>query len=307
MKTFKIHVINFKKHNPNQRPSFKKVLVTVNFFNDSKISQLTTTEKLLMIFLITQAGDQGSDHIALSERQVSYAIGPGQRPESLLRSLESFQLVTLEIFESSKNRIELNRIERKREKGSEPQQAPLALVDPSPPKVKGEALLELWAAERGPFSEVKVFNEKRKRTAGAQLTKYPDLAHWSELLNRWKASDFCLTKWVPTFDDWLTESKRVATLTGRYDNRKEDPQKKHDWIENAQRVRFACSKISAYDSNAFEQWKELCGEELYRIACKIPGGIAGVRSMRVDDFADRKLAGLLKQQYEYMKNKGEVQ
>lgn len=305
MKTFRIHVINFKKHNPNQRQSFKKVLLTNNFFNDSKISMLTATEKLLMIFLITQAGDQGSDHIALNERQVSYAIGPGQRPESLLRSLQEYQLVTVEIFESSKNRIELKRTELKEERLPEPEQPPLALADPPTPKVDPNVLLELWRAERGPFPDVKVFSEARKLKARAQLTKYPDLAHWRAVLTKWKESEFCVGKWVPDFDTWMNENKRLLSLEGRYDNRKEDT-KKDNWLEAAEKVIFAASQITSYQEDRFERWPQMVGEDLYKLACKIPGGISGVRSMPNNDFRARKLAGLLKQTYEMLKDKGEL-
>jgi hypothetical protein len=113
MKTFKIKVINFEKHNPNRRQSYKKIFLTNNFFNDHKVSSLTATQKLLFIFLITQAGDQGSSTIALSERQLSYVIGTGQRPESVLGALQSFQLVTYEKFSLiEEKRIEEKRIER---------------------------------------------------------------------------------------------------------------------------------------------------------------------------------------------------
>lgn len=115
MNAYKITILNFDKHNPNRKASFKKILLANNFFYDTKISQLSTTSKLLFIFLITQCGDQGTSTVALTDRQISYIIGSGQRPRSLLSELQSYQLVTVEFPPSS--RIEENRIEENIKKG----------------------------------------------------------------------------------------------------------------------------------------------------------------------------------------------
>ncbi len=91
-------------------------------------------------------------------------------------------------------------------------------------KEKGpEFIFKTWNENRGPFSEAEKLTDKRKGNARAQLLKNPDIEHWLEILNRWKKSDFCLVKWKPTFDDWLNENKRIATLEGKYDNRGSAP------------------------------------------------------------------------------------
>lgn len=80
-------------------------------------------------------------------------------------------------------------------------------------------LFDLWNDSRGALPHAEKLTEKRRSHARAQLEKYPGLHHWTDVLDRWKRSEFCVTKWKPTFDDWLNENKRIATLEGRYDNR----------------------------------------------------------------------------------------
>lgn len=86
-------------------------------------------------------------------------------------------------------------------------------------KDKVSLLVEFWNENRGPFPAVHKITDKRKTHVKAQLASYPDRGHWTEVLNRWKASDFVTTRWVPNFDDFLNENKRVSTLEGKYDNK----------------------------------------------------------------------------------------
>jgi hypothetical protein len=86
-------------------------------------------------------------------------------------------------------------------------------------KEPAEILFDLWNERRGGLALAHSLTPKRIASANAQLEKYPSVVHWADVLDRWKVSKFCLEQWRPTFDDWLNESKRIATLEGRYDNR----------------------------------------------------------------------------------------
>lgn len=90
---------------------------------------------------------------------------------------------------------------------------------PKKPALNPRVLVEVWNSDRGTFSEVLEFSDERKRKASAQLKKYPDIAHWRQVLAKFKASKFCLDEWRPTFDDWLSEAKRLKALEGKYDDR----------------------------------------------------------------------------------------
>lgn len=92
-------------------------------------------------------------------------------------------------------------------------------VNPPLAAYSADDLKNLWNIECDQFAKVARFTDARKASARIQLAKYPDIAHWREVLERWKRSEFCTTKWRPTFDDWLNEGKRIKTLEGRYDNR----------------------------------------------------------------------------------------
>jgi hypothetical protein len=81
-------------------------------------------------------------------------------------------------------------------------------------------LVAVWRELKGPLPDIEKLTDARKDKARAQLAKYPDLDHWREVLDHWRKSQFVTGQWRPTFDDLLSETKRVATLEGRYDERK---------------------------------------------------------------------------------------
>jgi hypothetical protein len=88
------------------------------------------------------------------------------------------------------------------------------------PEINPRVLVEIWNSDCGPLPKIEKLTDSRKTKAKSQLANYPDLGHWREVLTKWKISEFCRDDWRPTFDDWLSESKRIRTIEGAYDNRK---------------------------------------------------------------------------------------
>lgn len=86
-------------------------------------------------------------------------------------------------------------------------------------KDPAKILFDAWNENRGQLPEAEKLTDERRSKARSQFKKYPDLAHWLTVLERWKASEFCTVKWRPTIDDWLKENKRTVTLEGKYDDR----------------------------------------------------------------------------------------
>lgn len=85
-----------------------------------------------------------------------------------------------------------------------------------------EDLLFLWGQARGPFSAVAKFSKARRDKARSQLRRYPDATHWAQVMARFRWSKFCEEEWKPTFDDFLSETKRIRALEGKYDFRNRD-------------------------------------------------------------------------------------
>ena len=90
-----------------------------------------------------------------------------------------------------------------------------------------DEIVKLWNGSV--FPKVKIMSDARKKKLAIQIKKYPDLEHWVEALQKLQASEFCTSKWRPCFDDFLSESKRIAAIEGRYDNK--DSGNVYDWAD----------------------------------------------------------------------------
>jgi len=86
-----------------------------------------------------------------------------------------------------------------------------------PKKLAPSQLLKVWNERRGPLPRAVSLTGPRKNKAFAQIDKYPDLEHWLTALEKFKASEFCINTWRPGIDDWLSESKRIRAIEGKYD------------------------------------------------------------------------------------------
>lgn len=104
---FKIKVLNWEKHNPNRRKSYKYTMIANNFFSDAKISMLTTNQKLLFLGILLACGDHSQDVITMSASQLLDLTRGGtldslNRPIAVpsvyhsLGRLQSLQLLTYE-------------------------------------------------------------------------------------------------------------------------------------------------------------------------------------------------------------------
>lgn len=80
-------------------------------------------------------------------------------------------------------------------------------------------LFALWNQQRGSLPEAEKLSDERIKKAKAQLRKYPDLDHWQRSLRKLATSEFCVNEWRPGIDDWLSESKRLRALEGKYDRK----------------------------------------------------------------------------------------
>lgn len=109
---FKIHIINWVEHNPGKKKSHKKTLICNNIINDGKISALPAGHRWLFLGLLLIAGDNASDTVTITERQVNELLTTRVGASNALDRLQSLQLVTYEILKTSL--IKNNRIVTKK-------------------------------------------------------------------------------------------------------------------------------------------------------------------------------------------------
>jgi hypothetical protein len=95
--SYKIEIINWDKHNAKSTPKYPHFMISKTIFNDHKVSQLTPTEFVLMIFLFAVRSDSMSSEFTVNYKQV-----PSQlrlRDESLLSALTTLQSLQILTFE----------------------------------------------------------------------------------------------------------------------------------------------------------------------------------------------------------------
>lgn len=154
-------------------------------------------------------------------------------------------------------------------------------------------LAELWNSKCDSLPNVSKLTTKRTSSAKSQLAKYPDPQHWAQVLERWVKSEFCLTRWRPTFDDWLNENKRIATLEGKYDNRESAPLRalpETDWETIATQVLNSLLKRGT-GSRAIAEIEADLGPELFKVVIK--AGTQRIRDVPRGPFQLKNIAEML--------------
>jgi len=111
---YKITILNWQKHNPNRKKSYKYTMIANNITSDPKLNSVPTSHRWLYIGIITTCGDHNNETITMTERQVNDLLTTREGAHNALSRLESLQLLTVEKISLFKNRIELNRIEENR-------------------------------------------------------------------------------------------------------------------------------------------------------------------------------------------------
>lgn len=151
-------------------------------------------------------------------------------------------------------------------------------------------LLDLWEKNCGELPKVREFTDERKKKASAQVKKHPDPAYWLEVIERWKASEFCLNEWKPSFDELLSPRLRTRALEGKYDNRSNKAPAQSDQTNRTRKLLDGIKKFNSFEG---DELKEFLGEDLFRLACRV--GISRIRSMPADNFLERNVDGMLKE------------
>lgn len=110
---YKITVLNWEKHNPNRKKSYKYTLIANNFCSDSKMEVLPMSVRWMYLGLLLLCGDHAEGTVKVGGSTLKGLLKTGVSIAEGLTLLESLQLVTSEILEFPLILNELNRIERK--------------------------------------------------------------------------------------------------------------------------------------------------------------------------------------------------
>ena len=97
-------------------------------------------------------------------------------------------------------------------------------------------IFKLWNENCGTLPKAQTLTPKRITQIKNQIKIYPHLDHWAKVIEKFKASDFCLNTWRPNFDDFLSETKRASALENRYENKSEN-NSKNPYLQTNEQMR----------------------------------------------------------------------
>jgi hypothetical protein len=128
---YKITILNWEKHNPSAKKSFKKTLIDNNFCDDARLNVLPLTCKWLYLALLLTCGDKANNCITMSHQQVNAYLSQGQGAYNALLRLQQLQLLT---FEKIALLEEKRREEKRRESTQKikPKKQPELFDEPEP-------------------------------------------------------------------------------------------------------------------------------------------------------------------------------
>lgn len=214
---FIVQIINWDKYQVRKDlKSMNFFRVQSNIFSDQKFMQLTQQAKIIWFYLLAEAGRSMSAQFRCYAKQVSLLcrVKPN-KVRVVLSELEQFQLVNIVSRNESVPRVEKSRVEKSRVESF----SSTSKVDKPKAEKFNIDIFGLWNEKCKSLPTAKALTEKRKGQIKNQLKKYPELDHWEKVIEKFTSSEFCLNNWRPTFDDFLSEPKRIAALEGRYDNK----------------------------------------------------------------------------------------
>lgn len=236
---YKITILNWEKHNPNRRKSYKYTMIANNFCSDSKLLAVPMSTRWLFLGLLLLCGDYGEASVEVSASTLIGLVKTGGSVTEGLSQLQQLQLLTYEVSDFTpyikrNKRIEIK--EKKEEKGKLAVQASAPPADffdfqfetksdlekPSRSKKALPKLAEIWNAHRGTFSEVTRCSEARRKKADKIFTDLsPD--EWQSVIKKMVDSDFCNGTnekgWKADFDFLIQPDTYAKVLEGKYDNR----------------------------------------------------------------------------------------
>lgn len=175
---YKITLLEWFKHNPNAKKSYKKTMIENKLINDAKVNALPLSHKWLFINLILICGDHGNDTITLTQRQVNDILTTKEGASNALDRMKSFQLLTYEKIALNELKEE-KRIERKERKerkevpeGSKtPPSDQQNLIDDFPKKNQQKILNQkIWDSYKNAYFLRYKVEPMRNATVNAQIS-----------------------------------------------------------------------------------------------------------------------------------------
>lgn len=220
-----VTITNYKKYNDRheiKKPSWFRMEHGLAF--DPTWQDMDGNEMWVWVYLLSFANFKRQPSFLLDELSISKnARVPLSKVTTAIEKLTEKQCITIthpstgtdagESFPSTGKIFPLRDEGGRRDEGGETGETQTEFG------LNPRKLFDFWNEQRGNLPEAKSLSDDRVKAAKKQIAKYPTLEHWEQVMEKFKASEFCQNQWKPGFDDFLSESKRTKALEGTYDKK----------------------------------------------------------------------------------------
>lgn len=191
LELYKIHVLNFLKHNSTLKKGHKATLISNNFCTDSKLGLVPLSVRWMFLGIVLTCGDFTSDTVEMNEKQLRELLESSWSVPRALDSLQEIQVLTYAKIDLFLNRIEKNRSEEKvKEKNTTPSAFDFEIPYATYPLKKGKTP-GFKKLSRDVKTEVDFENLKKASINYAEETKLNNtpqqfIKHFSTFANQWR-------------------------------------------------------------------------------------------------------------------------
>jgi hypothetical protein len=123
------------------------------------------------------------------------------------------------VRDAQKPRLDLDLdldLDKDEEKNIKKEASPLPVSPDTENSLSPKKLIEFWNNNCVPLPKATKLSDSRRKKCETQIRKYPEIEHWTNALNKFKESTFACEVWVPGFDVFLDETKRLRAIEGQY-------------------------------------------------------------------------------------------
>lgn len=211
-----IEINNWSVYNPKRaQKTYTWLRLNNDFFSSEDLFKLKLEQKAIYAALLCQASEKNSSEFDLDLDWFAHHIGcTAALITTSIEVLEKKGLLSV-LHDTTPDDTELHDPTPTNETGRDGTDG---RTDHDPEIVlTPQKLMDHWNKNRDTLPECTILSDPRIKKAKAQIKKYPKSSHWSQALSGFKVVDF---GWRPSFDDWLSESKRVKAFEGGYSGTK---------------------------------------------------------------------------------------
>jgi hypothetical protein len=217
-----VSVLNWDRYQSNKKngeySSLLRFSLAANFFSDSKIVRLSSSSKLLFVYILAECAKQNRGFCTLLFPILTLTLQK-RLPKVLacISELESFQLISKNCSYKEKEIKEKKRKEKN---------TPTILSESS---ALHHPLFLIWNSNCGTLPKAEQLSPKRIKSCRARWKDNPSEDYWTKAVVEITESSFCCGEnergWRANFDWFLKPDTHISVLEGKYRGKADEKKK----------------------------------------------------------------------------------